>query len=220
MELGNASCGPIIKETLLEVTMSEEEKINSEEQTPSEEQHIPIENKSAGNEDARNAADIGDPTIFEKAVGTAREQAGAATDSLRRGELMHGAVIDPEATGDDRLIALLAYASQIFIPLIMPIIILISESGKKRPFQRYHAVQSLALSLVFMGLFAAGSIGAAIGSFIPIVGWAMGLALVCLMPIAYVMALVAMVYYGYQAYQGKRFAIPGLTSFLKDQGWI
>jgi hypothetical protein len=34
------------------------------------------------------------------------------------------------------------------------------------------------------------------------------------------MAWFALVYYGYQAYQGKRFAIPGLTSFLRDQGWV
>ena len=31
---------------------------------------------------------------------------------------------------------------------------------------------------------------------------------------------LALAYYGYQAYQGKRFAIPGLTSFLQDQNWI
>lgn len=195
--------------------MSEEKQINPEEEAPAAEQQIHVENADTG---SSNAAD--DPTIFEKAVDTAREQAGAAADSLRRGELMSEAAIDPEANSDDRLISLLTYASQIFIPLVMPIIILVSESSKKRPFQRYHAVQSLALSLLFMGLFVAGSIGAAIASMVPFVGWVVGLALVCLMPIGFMMALVSMIYYGYQAYQGKRFAIPGLTSFLKDQGWI
>ena len=200
--------------------MSEENQINPEEEMPTEGQTIHVENKATGNTGGESGGDIGDPTIFEKAVDTAREQAGAAADSLRRGELMSAAAVDPEANSDDRLIALLAYVSQIFIPLIMPIIILVSESSKKRPFQRYHAVQSLALALLFMALFVAGSIGAAIASAIPFIGWVVGLALVCLMPIGYMMALVAMVYYGYQAYKGKRFAIPGLTSFLQDQGWI
>ena len=32
--------------------------------------------------------------------------------------------------------------------------------------------------------------------------------------------IALMLYYGYQAYKGRRFAIPGLTSFLTDQGWL
>jgi uncharacterized membrane protein len=47
-----------------------------------------------------------------------------------------------------------------------------------------------------------------------------GFLVLCLSPIAYFMAVIALLYYGYQAYQGKRFAIPGLTGFLRDQGWI
>src|SRR4051812_35943786 len=73
---------------------------------------------------------------------SAREQAGVAADALRRGEFMSDATVDMEANQDDKLIALLSYVTQIIIPLIMPVIILLSESSKKRPFQRYHAVQS------------------------------------------------------------------------------
>ena len=163
-----------------------------------------------------------DPEISAagRAAGMAREQAGAAASAFRRGEFMQDAALDGEADRDDKLIAMLAYVTQVFIPLIMPVIILLSESSKKRPFQRYHAVQSLALTLLFFALAAAVGIGTAIIQVVPLVGFLMGLVVLCLSPIAFFMALIALFYYGYQAYQGKRFAIPGLTSILRDQGWL
>ncbi len=156
----------------------------------------------------------------ERAAGVAREQAGQAAQALRRGEFMHDAMLDPEANNDDRLIALLCYITQVIVPIIMPVIVLISESSKKRPFQRYHAVQSLALTLVFIAIGVAVGLGTVIVQIIPVIGWVVGLAVLCITPIAYLMGVVALLYYGYQAYQGKRFAIPGLTSFLRDQGWL
>jgi uncharacterized membrane protein len=161
-----------------------------------------------------------EPTPAGRAVDSAREQAGEAADALRRGEFMREAVVDPEASSDDRLIALLSYITQILIPAVMPIIVLLSASSKQRPFQRYHAVQSLALTIVFVGLGIAVVVGTGILQIVPVIGWLVGLAMVCLTPIGYLMAVVALLYYGYQAYQGKRFAIPGLTSFLRDQGWL
>lgn len=153
-------------------------------------------------------------------AGNAREQAGAAADALRRGEFMHDATVDPEASQDDKLIALLSYVTQIVIPLIMPVIVLLSESSKKRPFQRYHAVQSLALSLLFMAIAAAAAIGTGVIQVIPLVGQLVALLMICLAPIAWFMGVIALLYYGYQAFQGKRFSIPGLTSMLRDQGWL
>ncbi len=44
-----------------------------------------------------------------------------------------------DVTDNDKLMALLAYA----LPFIVSIVILLTESGKTRPFQRYHAVSSL-----------------------------------------------------------------------------
>lgn len=159
-------------------------------------------------------------TPVERAVDTAREQAAQAADAIRHGEFMREAAVDAEATADDRLIAMLSYITQVLIPAVMPIIVLLSESSKQRPFQRYHAVQSLALTIVFVGLGIAAAIGTAILQIVPVIGWLIGLAMVCLTPIGYLMAVAALLYYGYQAYQGKRFAIPGLTSFLHDQGWL
>jgi len=162
----------------------------------------------------------GSPSAAERAAQMAREQAGQAADALRRGEFMRDATVDPEASRDDKLIALLSYITQIIIPLILPVIVLLSESSKKRPFQRYHAVQSLALSLLFFALGAAIGIGTAIIQVVPLVGALVGLLVLCLSPILWFMAVIALLYYGYQAYQGKRFAIPGLTSILRDQGWL
>src|SRR4051794_26483538 len=151
---------------------------------------------------------------------SAREQAGVAADAFRRGEFMSDAAVDAEANQDDKLIALLSYVTQIVIPLIMPVIILLSESSKKRPFQRYHAVQSLALMLLFIAITAAATIGTGIMQVIPLIGWLVFLMMLCLMPIGWFMAVIALLYYGYQAFQGKRFSVPGLTSMLRDQGWI
>ena len=159
-------------------------------------------------------------TPFEQVMDTARDQATAAAGALRRGEFVQDASIDPAASSDDRLIALLAYISQIFVPAIMPIIILLSESSKKRPFQRYHAVQALALSAVFVVAGVAAVMGTVVAQIVPFVGGVFALAVACLSPVAFLMYVIAMLYYGYQSYQGKRFAIPGLTSFLRDQGWI
>jgi uncharacterized membrane protein len=162
----------------------------------------------------------GERTPIEQMAETARVNATEAADSFRRGEFLNNAITDPDANADDRLIALLSYITQIVIPLVMPVIVLLSESSKLRPFQRYHAVQSLALTCLFIAVSVAVGIGTAILQVIPVVGLLVGFLVLCLSPIAYFMAVIALLYYGYQAYQGKRFAIPGLTAFLRDQGWI
>ena len=94
-------------------------------------------------------------TPIEQMAETARATATEAADSFRRGEFLHNAITDAEANADDRLIALLSYVTQIVIPLVMPVIVLLSESSKLRPFQRYHAVQSLALTCLFIAVSVA-----------------------------------------------------------------
>jgi uncharacterized membrane protein len=162
----------------------------------------------------------GEPRPAERTAASARMQANVAADAFRRGEFMRDATIDPAANSDDRLIALLSYATQILIPFVMPALVLFSESSKTRPFQRFHAVQSLALSAVLVLLAVFIGIGTAVVSIVPVIGWLVAAVVACLSPIMVLMAWFALVYYGYQAYQGKRFVIPGLSSFLKDQGWI
>ncbi len=183
---------------------------------------IPRNDDSGGQGDYTNTTEgtANVRTPIEQATEMARVQATQAADAFRRGEFMRDAAEDPTANADDRLIALLSYATQAIIPFIMPIIVLLSESSKLRPFQRFHAIQSLALTAVVVALGVFVSISTAILQIIPVLGFIVGIAIFCLTPIAYLMYLVALFYYGYQAHQGKRFAIPGLTSFLRDQGWL
>ena len=161
-----------------------------------------------------------DSTPAERLAGSARSQAEMAAGALRRGEFIRDATFDDSADSDDRLIALLCYVTQVLIPLVMPLLVLVSESSKKRPFQRFHAVQSLALALFFIGFGLFITVGSMIVAIVPLIGWLVVGIVVCLSPLLFLMAFLALAYYGYQAYQGKRFAIPGLTSFLQDQNWL
>jgi uncharacterized membrane protein len=159
-------------------------------------------------------------TPVEKLASDAYAHTSEAADAFRRGEMMQNSEIDVLADGDDRLIALLSYATQIIIPVIMPIIVLLSESSKKRPFQRYHAVQSLAFVVLFWGLLVLTGIVTTVMQIVPFVGFMVGLLMACLVPIAWFGQAMLLLYYGFQAYKGRRFAIPGLASFLRDQGWL
>lgn len=162
-----------------------------------------------------------EPSPAEQFADSARTQAGAAASALRRGEFMHSAAVDVTADSDDRLIAMLCYVTQVLIPLVMPAIVLLSASSKKRPFQRFHAIQSLALSSTFIVFGLLMFVSLAIVAVVPVLGWLVSvLVLTCFMPLLVLMGFLALAYYGYQAYQGKRFSIPGLTSFLQDQNWI
>jgi uncharacterized membrane protein len=64
------------------------------------------------------------------------------------------------------------------------------------------------------------SIATGILQIVPVVGMIVGALMFCLSPILFLMAVVAAVYYGFQAYQGKRFAIPVVTNFMVNQGWL
>ena len=99
-------------------------------------------------------------------------------------------------TDDDRLWAALAY---VFSPLI-PIIVLLMEDKKERPFIKAHNVQALVFGVVvylLASLLAVLFIGICIG----LAGFALSL------------------YWGYKAYQGEYIEIPVITNFVKNQGW-
>jgi uncharacterized membrane protein len=98
-----------------------------------------------------------------------------------------------DVTSDDKLWGLLSY---IFTPLV-PLIVLLMEDKKNRPFLRYHAIQSLAFGVVMMI------------TYVVVIGC-------CLSPIY----LVAAIYYGIKAYNGEYVTIPFLTDFCKQQKWL
>ncbi len=101
-----------------------------------------------------------------------------------------------EVSSDDRLWALLAY----LIPIIIPIIILLMEDKKNRPFLKAHTFQALILGIVLI-------VVASILALIPIVG--------CFSPLIYILLIV----YAVKAYRGEYINIPVITSFVKNQGW-
>lgn len=143
-----------------------------------------------------------------------RQENGARKQTLTD-RLTESREFDPDATNDDRIMAALAYASQLIFPLgfVLPIILLISETSKKRPFQRYHAVQSLAVGTIIWILALIYTM-----SWVT-VGWIMLLCLCLLLPVGIALWLLPL-YYAMLAYNGKRFRIRGLTQFLEDQRWL
>jgi uncharacterized protein len=103
-----------------------------------------------------------------------------------------------EVTSDDKLWALLAY---ILSPLV-PVIILLMEDKKNRPFIKAHNVQALVFGLVYIIL----------GSIIGVITLGFG---TCLIPVLWLLSI----YWGVQAYQGKYVKIPVITDFVTKQGW-
>jgi len=102
-----------------------------------------------------------------------------------------------DITDDDKLWALLAY---IFSPLVS-IIVLLMDEKKARPFIKYHSTQALALGII---------------------NFVLGIALGATIVLACVPLFIwfAMIYWGVKAYQGEYVEIPGLTNFMKGQGWL
>jgi uncharacterized membrane protein len=119
-----------------------------------------------------------------------------------------------DATDNDRLMAGLAYASQAVVPLIVPAVMLLAEESKARPFQRFHAIQSLGFlvveviyeilaAIVYCGLSAVT-----------------GGCLACVLWLIFLLPAIPALYYAYQAYQGLYFKIPLLTDFLVQNKWL
>lgn len=112
-----------------------------------------------------------------------------------------------DITDNDKMMALLAY----IIPLVVPLVILLSDSSKQNRFQRYHAVHALAMGVT---LFVIDIAAVCLVSIITL-----GYGAVCALPIAF-LPLVLEIYYGVQAYQGRYVDIPLVTDLVKGQGWI
>ena len=110
-----------------------------------------------------------------------------------------------DVTDQDKLMAAIAYP----IPLVA-IIMLLVEEMRKRPFQKYHAVQALAANVV---LWVAIVVLGCVLSILSI--WLGGLCGISA-PILWFVTL----YWSYESYQGKYFEIPVVTDFLKGQAWL
>jgi uncharacterized membrane protein len=99
---------------------------------------------------------------------------------------------------NDKLMAALSYP----IPIVA-IVILLSETNKVRPFQKFHAVQSLAFWVVLTVIAIVVSI------------ITLGIGTLCF-PVLWLISL----WPAYEAYQGKYMELPVLTDFIRKQGWV
>ena len=95
-----------------------------------------------------------------------------------------------DVTQDDKLWAALGYV----IPLIA-LVVLFMEDKKARPYIKFNAVQSLAVSVV-ISIISAVTLGC--GS----------------------VTALALFYWAYLAYQGTDIQIPMITDFIRNQGWV
>lgn len=101
-----------------------------------------------------------------------------------------------DISSDDKLWALLSY---ILTPIV-PIIVLLMEDKKSRPFIKAHAMQALIFGIAYTligGITSAFFIG------------------LCILPLGF----IASIYWGVKAYQGNYVNIPVITNFCKQQGW-
>lgn len=112
---------------------------------------------------------------------------------------MNQPVPPTDVTSDDRLWALLAY---IFSPLV-PVIILLLEDKKNRPFLKAHNMQALILGViewvinVILGAISFGVLGCVVG----------------------LVFLGINIYFGLKANKGEVFDIPFISEFVRQQGW-
>jgi len=97
-------------------------------------------------------------------------------------------------TSDDKLWAALSY---VFSPLV-PIILLLMEEKKSRPYIKFHVMQSLVVGVILIIV-------------VPIIAtFTLGCG---------ALLWLVMFYWAYKAYQGEQFSIPVITDFVKNQGW-
>jgi uncharacterized protein len=104
--------------------------------------------------------------------------------------------MNTEITSDDKLWVLLAY----ILSPVVPVIILLMEDKKNRPFIKAHNAQALVLGLVLWIINA-------VLTPVFFIGFITGIA-----------TLIIMIYYGVKANKGEYITIPVITDFVKKQG--
>ncbi len=103
----------------------------------------------------------------------------------------------PETSSDDRLWGLLSF---LLTPLV-PIIAILMEDKKNRPFIKHNAISALLLGVAEVVL------GGILG-LIPIIQ--------CFVPLLWIINII----YALKANKGEYVDVPVLTAFARNQGWL
>ena len=115
---------------------------------------------------------------------------------------------------NEKLLSGLSWVSQLVIPAILPIILLLTDESKRSAFVKHHAVQSLAMFAAAVVYEIAATIVYTILSVI-----SAGI-LACILWVIFFVPVIPFVYYGIMAFQGKLVEVPYLGSFLRKNGWL
>jgi len=123
-----------------------------------------------------------------------------------------------EVSGDDKLLAALAWFTMVVFQLpILSIVLLLIEPNRNRPFQRYHAVTSLAFWLV--AAIYEIVVGLVMGMLTLVTLGLFAFCLICLWVIFFLPHIVALVY-AFYALTGRTPEIPVISRLAREQKWI
>jgi uncharacterized membrane protein len=120
-------------------------------------------------------------------------------------------VTPADINDNDKLMAALCY----FLTPIVPIIVLVVETMKVRPYQKYHALQGLG---AFVGLMLFEVLACVL--YFACTVLTAGILAICLWVIFF-LPYIPLLYYTYLAYaKPSYFEIPVITKFMRQQGWL
>jgi uncharacterized membrane protein len=114
---------------------------------------------------------------------------------------------------NERTLGSLCYVSQIIVPLVMPLAILLMDETHRSHFLRHHAAHALALMALTVLYYL---LVALVWVIIALVGGC----LACMAAVAVVPPILALIYYGWQAYSGRAPTVPWLTDLLLRNGLL
>ncbi len=116
---------------------------------------------------------------------------------------------DPENVSEnERLLGGLCYVSQILIPVLLPVILLLTDEAKRSRFARYHAVHSLAL-------LAVAVVYDLLALFVFLLAMLIWGGFVCVAWVLFLPPLVAFIYYGWRAFTGHAPVVPWVSEILQ-----
>jgi len=123
-----------------------------------------------------------------------------------------------EVSGDDKLLAALAWFTMVIFQLpILSIVLLLIEPNRNRPFQRYHAVASIAFWCV--AVLYEIVVGLVMGMLTLVTLGLFAFCLICLWVVFFLPHIVSLIY-AFYALTGRTPEIPVISRLAREQRWI